>query len=223
MNCALVPGERAWQYARHLGFPQSKIRRGMYGIDFDSLSPLYDRRLAENPAGWPRRFLYVGRYAEEKAIEVLVEAYKIYTAKTSDPWPLSTCGAGPKAPLLQGIPNLTDHGFVQPTNQAAIWASHGAFILPSRYDPWPLVIVEACAAGLPIICTESCGSAVELVRSQFNGMPIAADDPQALAQAMLWMHQHHEQCAAMGQRSRQFAAAYSASVWCSASRDCAKN
>ena len=58
----------------------------------------------------------------------------------------------------------TDRGFVQPADQAAIWAEHGAFALASRYDPWPLVIVEACAAGLPVIHSEACGSAVELVR-----------------------------------------------------------
>jgi glycosyltransferase involved in cell wall biosynthesis len=213
MDRVMVPGERAWQYARRLGFDEAKIRRGMYGVDFDMLSPLYGRRISESPDGWPRRFLYVGRYAEEKAIDVLAEGYRRYCKLVSDPWPLTTCGAGDMSKLLENIPNLTNRGFVQPSDQRDIWASHGAFVMASRSDPWPLVIVEACAAGLPIVCTEACGSAVELVRSQFNGMPVATENPDALARGLLWMHQHHEQCAVMGQRSQQLAAAYSSQMW----------
>src|SRR5437867_33439 len=41
-----VPGERSFQYARHLGFSVAQIRRGLYGCDFDRLSPIYDARLA---------------------------------------------------------------------------------------------------------------------------------------------------------------------------------
>lgn len=210
---AFVPGERAFQYALRLGYPQAKVRRGMYGIDFDALSPLHERRLAENNNQWPKKFIYVGRYAEEKAIDILVAAYRIYCQRNKDAWPLTTCGAGALGHLLKNVPNLTDRGFVQPRDQGQIWASHGAFVLPSRYDPWPLVIVEACAAGLPIVCTESCGSSVELVRSHFNGLPCAADDPECLAQGMQWVHDNYDQCPAMGLRSRQFAAAYSAQMW----------
>lgn len=213
MDCVIVPGERAWQYARHLGFPEKKVRRGMYGIDFDAFSPMYDRRLAENNGQWPRRFLYVGRYAEEKAIEILVEAYRLYCKQISDPWPMTTCGAGEKKHLFENVPNLTDRGFVQPVDQPAIWASHGAFVIASRYDPWPLVIVEACAAGLPILCTESCGSSVELVRQYYNGTSVGTDDPQSLANGMLWLHRNHDKCPQMGQLSQQFAAAYSAQIW----------
>ncbi|HWB54830.1 MAG TPA: glycosyltransferase, partial [Tepidisphaeraceae bacterium] len=100
MDRVIIPGERAWQYARRLGFPERKIRRGMYGIDFDALGPLYERRLAQGAGQWPRRFVYFGRYAEEKAIDVLVEAYRIYCKQAGDPWPLTTCGVGDMGKLL---------------------------------------------------------------------------------------------------------------------------
>ena len=51
----------------------------MYGVDYASLSPLYQRRV-EQPGGWPRQFLFVGRYVEDKAIDVLIEAYAQYRA-----------------------------------------------------------------------------------------------------------------------------------------------
>jgi glycosyltransferase involved in cell wall biosynthesis len=213
MNAALVPGERAWQYARRLGFNENQIRRGMYGIDFTSLSPLYEQRLAENNNQWPKKFLFIGRYAADKAIDMLVPAYRIYCQRTQNPWPLTTCGAGALTDLLTNVPNLTNRGFVQPKDQPGIWSSHGAFVLASRFDPWPLVVVEACAAGLPIVCTESCGSSVELVRSLYNGVIVGTENPEALARGLSWIHEHYDQCAAMGERSRQLAAAYSAQMW----------
>jgi glycosyltransferase involved in cell wall biosynthesis len=209
----IVPGERAWQYARRLGFPEWKIRRGMYGIDYEALQPLHQRRIAEAGGQWPKRFLYVGRYADAKGIDILVEAYRIYCRQTPDPWPLTTCGAGEMAHLLANVPNLTDRGFVQPTDQPVVWTSHGAFVIASRSDPWPLVIVEACAAGLPIVHTEACGSSVELVRPYYNGVGVATGDAESLAAGMLWIDRHHARCAEMGLRSSQLAAAYSSKIW----------
>lgn len=212
MDRVIVPGERAWQYARFLGAAESKIRRGLYGIDYEALATASQQRL-RSPAGWPRRFLTVGRYVEEKGIDVLVEGYGRYRASVSDPWPLDCCGTGPLAGRLQGRPGIQDLGFVQPDRQAEVWAGHGAFVLASRFDPWPLVIAEAAAAGLPIVCTESCGSAVELVRSFHSGLTVATEDPRSLADALRWVHEHHSRCPELGLAGQRLAAAYTADVW----------
>ncbi|HEY1685648.1 MAG TPA: glycosyltransferase family 4 protein [Tepidisphaeraceae bacterium] len=212
MNAVMVPGERAWQYARRLGFDENQIRRGMYSFDETAFAPLYDQRLRENNGAWPRKFLFVGRYAEEKAINILVDGYRLYCQNHTDPWPLITCGAGPHASMLQGVPHLDNRGFVQPGDYRA-WAEAGAFVLASRFDPWGVVIAEAAAAGLPIVCTESVGASVELVRSMFNGMTVATENPEALAKGLAWVHQNHAQCPLMGQRSRQMAAAFSSEIW----------
>jgi glycosyltransferase involved in cell wall biosynthesis len=87
------------------------------------------------------------------------------------------------------------------------------FVLASHFDPWPLVVVESSAAGLPVLCTESCGSAVELVRSYFNGLTVATADIDALAGGMRWMHDHAGELSEMGRRGRELAAAYSAQMW----------
>jgi glycosyltransferase involved in cell wall biosynthesis len=212
MDRVVVPGERAWQYARFLGAPESRIRRGLYGIDFDAIAPAYERRL-EAAGGWPRRLLSVGRYADEKGIDVLVEGYRRYRAAVSDPWSLDCCGAGPLATLLRGCPGVTDLGFVQPARQGDVWAEHGGFVLASRFDPWPLVIAEASAAGLPIVCTEACGSAVELVRGLHSGVTVATEDPRALADGLRWLHDNHAHCPRLGRAARELAAAYSADRW----------
>lgn len=209
-------GERSWQLAMALGFSEEKISRGVYGIDYAHLEPLCERR-ATQPGGWPHRWLYIGRYTEEKAIDVLVDSYREYRALIGTPWPMSTMGAGPDAKYFHGVEGIENLGFVQPKDQPTQLLRAGAFVLASRFDPWPLVVVESCAAGLPVVCTNACGSSVELVRSFFNGRTVATENPRALAEGMAWLHEAAMQdpglLAEMGRRSRIFASAYSTDAW----------
>lgn len=207
----ICAGERSWQYARALGIPQSKLCRGLYGVDYVRLRPLHERRLGHGD--WPKRFLYIGRYAPEKGLDVLIKGYLQYRRSVHKPWPLTCCGAGPSVHLLEGIEGIQDRGFVQPTDMGDILADHGVFLIASRFDPWPLVIVESCAAGLPVVCTEACGSSVELVRSYYNGLSVATEDVAAISTALCWMHRYHERLPEMGRRGQQLASAYSAQAW----------
>lgn len=207
----VVPGERGWQFGRYLTPGSVAVAKGLYGVDVATLATAAEaRRQAEE---WPRRFLFVGRYAPVKAIDVLVAGYRRYRAMVQDPWPLTCCGAGPLGRLLAEQPGIHDLGFVQPPDQPAVWREHGVFVLASRFDPWPLVIAEACATGLPVVCSEACGSAVELVRSFYNGITVATDSAADLAAGLAWMHAHHDLLPAMGRRSEQLAAPYSADMW----------
>ena len=58
-----------------------------------------------------------------------------------------------------------------------------ALALPTRYDPFPNVAVEALACGLPVITTPQCGAA-ELIQSGHNGFVAAYDDPAAWRMAI---------------------------------------
>jgi glycosyltransferase involved in cell wall biosynthesis len=220
MSRVIVPGERAWQYARFLGFSEARIRRGLYGIDYASLAPLRDRRQSEarpsdGSAGtaWPKRFLFLGRYMAEKGLDVLTSSYRKYRASVADPWPLTCYGMGPLRELVAREPGIHDAGFAQPAQVLDIMLQHGALVLASRFDPWPLVIAEGCAAGMPVICTEACGSAVELVRDGYNGFAAATGDVDSLAYAMLRAHQNYDELPEMGRRSQCLAAPYSAQNW----------
>ncbi len=211
-SAVFVPGERGWQYAKRLGFPDCQIHRGLYGIDYAKFS---SAALTRSGGGldWPRRFLFTGRYAHVKGVDTLIRAYSAYRSTVDKPWQLSCCGSGPLAARIDDCEGVTNMGFVQPPDQPGVYAGAGVFILPSRYDPWPLAVVEACAAGLPVICSTACGSAVELLRPYYNGLFVPPDDWHSLAQSMAWMHHHPEVLAQFGHHSNQLAAAYSAEVW----------
>jgi glycosyltransferase involved in cell wall biosynthesis len=209
----IVPGERAWQLARYLGVSEEKIRRGQYGVDYTTLAPLIEQRRSQ-PGGWPRRFLFTGRYTEEKGLDILLRAYRAYRDSVNDPWALTCCGTGNLESLFgDAPPGVNNMGFVQPSQLPHVMVDHGTFVLPSRFDPWPLVIVESCAAGLPVIHSDACGSAVELVRPYFNGIGVATGNVDALVSAMRWCHENHEKLPDMGARGQALAAAYSAEAW----------
>lgn len=206
----VVTGERSWQYASRLGFQPEKIHRGLYGIGYQQWAQLKEKREGKE---WPRSFLFVGRYASEKAIDIFVPAYQQYCSIVDQPWSLVCCGTGPLRKLLTNQQGIIDRGFVQPTEMAQVWQEAGAFVLPSRFDPWPLALVEAAAAGLPIICTDACGSAVEVVRPGYNGEVVAQNSPEQLANAMVHMHERHAELPLWGHRSQQLASPYAAEIW----------
>lgn len=207
----MVAGERTWRLALQLGFSEHQVHRGLYGIDHQRFAPLHAQRLA---AGWPRRFVYMGRYHRDKAIDVLVNAHAEYAARVQDPWELWCCGKGPQAHLLQGHDRIIDLGFVQPEHQPERFLQAGCFVLPSRYEPWGAAMVEAGAAGLPIIASEACGAGVDMLHHLFNGFRFTTNDVRRLASAMRWIHDRTpDQLATMGERSRYLASAYGTSVW----------
>lgn len=205
-----VTGERSWQYVTRLGVPPSRISRGMYGVDVAALRRVGALR---NKAQWPRQFLFLGRYEPVKAVDSLVAGYQLYREAVADPWTLVSCGTGPDRHIVAEQPGVIDKGFVQPSDLAEVLVGSGAFVLPSRFDPWPLALVEAAAAGLPIVCTDACGSGVELVRPMYNGFVVPTDSPAALARALVGLHQRYEILPQWGSRSEQLAEPYSAQIW----------
>ena len=148
-----------------------------------------------------------------KGLDVLFKAYRRYRQSVPDPWELTCCGKGEEARMLKNEPGVLDRGFVVPELQPAVFVDHGVFVLPSRYEPWGVVINEACAAGLPVICSNACGSAVELIRPYYNGLMCKSDDVNSLTKGMVWMHKHYEDLPAMGARAADLAAPYSSKQW----------
>lgn len=212
VNSAFVCGERAWQYARRLGFGEAAIDRGLYGVDATRLGAALERREAV-PGGWPRSFAFAGRYIDIKGLPDLLEAYAVYRQRVERPWPLRCCGAGDYAASLAAAKGVEDLGFLQPDDLLRFLAESGVYVMPSRYDPWPLALVEASAAGLPVIATEACGSAVENVRPRFNGWLCPTADPGRLADALCEAHHAHDELHVMGRRGKAIASAYSSEMW----------
>lgn len=206
-DAAFVPGAAAARYARWLGFKPESIQQGLFSTRLNRFDAAARERLGKN--GAPHSFLFVGRYAPEKGLDTLARAYRIYRAKVSEPWPLDCVGKGPAFPQCEGMRDL---GFVPPDNLAAIYGSHGVFILPSRFEPWGVVLAEACGAAMPVICTEPVGARHELVDG--NGFVCRDNDAESLAEAMTRMHNLSDaELHSMSARSIELSRPYSSEAW----------
>src|SRR5439155_24285341 len=126
-----------------------------------------------------------------------------------DPWDLVLLGDGPLRPevdRLIGELGLTGAvhlpGFQQYPDQPAFYGRAGAFVHASTSEPWGLVVNEAMAAGLPILVSDRCGCAPDLVADGVNGFTFAPQDHARLAGLMSRIAADPDRRAAMGRASR---------------------
>ena len=160
-----------------------------------------------------KSFAFVGRYAPVKGLDTLAEAYRIYSEKVESPWKLICAGKGECREQLLAA-GAEDRGFIQPDELPAFFAEASAFILPSRFEPWGVVVQEAAATGLPVIVSDVCGAGVHLLRDRWNGRSFAAGDAAHLAECLLWMHcQSDAQLAELGRNSLELSKQYTPDRW----------
>jgi glycosyltransferase involved in cell wall biosynthesis len=223
VDAVCVPGERGFQVMRYWKVPGHKISKLFYGIDYALFSDGTEQRWTKAAVQpWPKQFVFAGRYVHVKGVDLLLDAYKRYRNAVTDPWRLSMCGVGPMASLLNGVEGVDDHGFMQPAALKHVFDQSGVFVLPSRQEPWGQVIVEAAAAGLPVICTQTCGASAEVVRDYHSGLVVPPESVGALTEALVWMHEHSERLPAMGRAGQNIASAFAATRWAENQAELAK-
>jgi glycosyltransferase involved in cell wall biosynthesis len=151
---------------------------------------------------------FVGRLVDQKAPEVLVRAFArvvglIPRAK------LAMVGSGPLEPALRRLAaelRIKDHvRWLGERDSAGVLAGLDVFVLPSRKEGLPYVVLEAMSAGLPVVATISAGVEI-LVRSSCNGQVVPTDDHARLAAALVWLADDPHRLIACGCASRERAA-----------------
>lgn len=180
-DCVWVPGERAEMFARQLGFAGRDIIRGANAGDTGT----FDRgpRSGQELAG-RRQFLFVGRLIWHKAPAVLARAYAAYRSSVEDPWDLVVAGDGPLRSEFDGVDGVKLLGFVQPGDLAGLMHESSCLVLPSYAEWYGVVIHEASAAGLPLICSDGVGAVAHFLQDGFNGWTVAAGDQDELTDAL---------------------------------------
>lgn len=211
-DAAYLADERQAAFAARLGYPAERLIWGLYSGDSPRFAELARARGNALP---PRRFLFVGRLVPEKGVDVLADAYRQYRSMVGDdPWPLAIAGTGPEEHRVAPIDGVKLHGFVQPDDLPSLFAEAGCLVLPSRFEPWAVVIHEATAAGLPVVCSRACGASTRLVLDGYNGAVVTPGDAPALAHALARIHRaDDDQRRAMSAASSSLALQYSPQQW----------
>ncbi|HEY0796065.1 MAG TPA: glycosyltransferase family 4 protein [Acidisarcina sp.] len=181
-NAVFVAGERQAIWARHMGFAEPQIWRGLYAAEVDTFSAAAAERDLSDPA-----FLFAGRLVPVKGVAALATAYEAYAtameASGLHAWECLVAGTGPLEPLLRH-PGFIKLGFVQPADLPRLFGRATCFVLPSLEENWGVVVQEAAASGLPIICTRQCGASVHLVQDNYNGLLVEAGGADQLQAAL---------------------------------------
>ncbi|MDT8070301.1 MAG: glycosyltransferase family 4 protein [Terriglobia bacterium] len=212
---AIPGGTRQAEYFRHYGVPQEKILISHMTVDTarvrDARTPA--RREFREARGIPTDqvvCLFVGRLVHQKAIDVLLAAFEIAAAR--DPkLGLAIVGDGPERERVEKFVGKFPGRVWYPgrENQRGVisWMrSSDAFILPSRREPWGLVVNEAMVCGLPIIVSDACGCVDDLIFHQENGYVFPVDNVVKLAEAITAMATDKEKRTAMGEASQRIIA-----------------
>ncbi|TXN71600.1 glycosyltransferase family 4 protein [Methylobacterium sp. WL6] len=125
-----------------------------------------------------QRLLYAGRLSPEKGLSVLAQA----AAQAG--LLVDVAGDGPMRSEVAAGPWLVPHGALAPAETQAAIARARALVVPSLwYEGLPMVIIEAFAAGTPVIASRI-GSLAELVEDGVTGLLVEPDDPGDLARAL---------------------------------------
>ncbi len=169
------------------------------------------------------------RFIEKKNLPRLLRAYAMYRGKAQEkakferlkainetasgsiaPWDLILLGDGHLRPELEKLRShlgLEDcvqmPGFKQYEELPAYYALAGAFIHASTTEQWGLVVNEAMASGLPVLVSNRCGCASDLLRESENGWTFDPTNEEQIADLMLRIASDEEARERMGARSRE--------------------
>jgi glycosyltransferase involved in cell wall biosynthesis len=162
-------------------YRQSWIERGINPEKLKILPRGLDTRLftpgRSDPDFWKQfgsngrgvRLLFVGRVSKEKDLDILVQTFR-NLRRDNVPVELSVVGHGPySAALAKILPEACYTGYLEGTDLAKAYASSDIFVFPSTTDTFGNVIIEAQAAGLPVVVSDI-GGPRELVNDGVNGL-----------------------------------------------------
>ena len=183
-----VGTEVARSFESHYGFaPAATIRNGI------DLSAYGQRR---NPAAWKRAHgmrddcrvaVTVCRLEPQKAPTALLEGFAIALREHPE-WHLAWAGEGSLRTAAEA--SAAHHGIASRVHFLgsvddipALLQAADLFLLASQWEGMPMAVMEALAAGLPVVAT-AVGGIPELVEEGETGLLVAPDDPTAFANAI---------------------------------------
>lgn len=208
-GAALVGGPAHRDYLIELGMPRDRIFYGYDIVDnhyFTQQAAIAQQNLSSIRQQQPKipnrpYFLAVTRLIPRKNMLRFVEAYASYcnTVGIRNAWDLVICGSGAETAVIQqliaqkGLIDLVHlPGFLTYQQIAHWYGLAAAFVHPALVEQWGLVVNEACAAGLPILCSRTVGACASLVKDGENGFTFSPQQTAEMVQSLLKIHRVDE-------------------------------
>lgn len=209
-----VSGEPQRVYAKKLGFKEEEICEGMYSADVDFFHSQYIKYASGKRNSFPKKILFVGRYAKLKGVEELWQAFELFQKKYPCEWELWCVGKGDLLNLFPQNDKIKNFGFVQPHEMSHFVAESGVFILPAHYEHWGVVVHEYAAAGFPLICSTTTSAATAYLKDSYNGFYHKPMDVNSLIEVFRKISLlDDEKLSEMGERSSELAQQMTPHIW----------
>lgn len=176
----VVASEFSRQTLIHSGLPEAKVR--VLPLGFDSENIHYHESDFPRLENRPLKLLYTGRVTQRKGIYYLLEALSQFSNEEVELDIIGFIHGSGKgfekyASRVNLLPAISQHQLFEK------YSNYDALVLPSLFEGFGLVIVEAMAAGLPVITTEhSIGPA--LIDQGENGFIVPIRDSASIATAI---------------------------------------
>jgi glycosyltransferase involved in cell wall biosynthesis len=162
-------------------------------------------------------FIFVGRLEPVKGPDLLVDAF--FSAQLSENARLLIVGDGMMrnqiAAAAAGDPRILIRGRLE---GKALWAEFAAadiLVVPSRSEPWGLVINEAMGAGLTVLVHDCCGCIDDLVIDGSTGIVVRTGDATALRHALGDLSRDPDRVAALRLSASKHIATWNTKAWAS--------
>jgi glycosyltransferase involved in cell wall biosynthesis len=162
--------------------------------------------------------LFASTLQQRKHCDHLVEAYaallRDHDSSGYKPY-LVIVGDGEERANLEarcrdlGLTNVRFAGFQNQSVLPRYFHIADVFVLPSRHEPWGLIVNEAMAAGCPVIVSSDVGSGPDLVTNGVEGYSYPVGDILALTSALSRVLASPETAAAMGEAAQRRIAGWS--------------
>ena len=203
-DCSLAPSRLVQTQMRQLGI--SNVHLWRRGVDANTFNPMYrssamrDEMTAGNPD--ETVLIYVGRLSDEKQIDHIRPALERLPNMR-----LVLVGDGPARPDLErhfaGLP-VTFMGYLRGERLSQAYASADVFVFPSRLETFGLVVIEAMAAGLPVVASRV-GGVSDIVSEGVTGYTFESGDSAALLEGIRKTSASRDKMRRMGKAARAYA------------------
>ena len=149
-----------------------------------------------------KKIISIGRLEHQKGYDVLVRAFHLFLQHHPN-WHLEILGEGREREALEklckerGIADrvLLPGNVKQPYNRLI---ESSMFVLSSRFEGLPNVLLEAMSVGMPVIATRCKFGPEEMVHHRENGLLVPVEDAEALANALEILADDSELCKYLG-------------------------
>ncbi|WP_456384908.1 glycosyltransferase [Desulfolithobacter sp.] len=198
--------------SRHAGIPAAKLRVVFNPLDLQTISA---RAEEKNDHPWfrqtgPSVIVATGRLTEQKDFQTLIRAFALVRTRLEAK--LIILGEGEDRKELEGMigrmsleNDISLPGFVP--NPYPFMRQASLFVLSSRWEGLPNVLLEAIALGTPVVSTNCPSGPAEILENGKYGRLVSVGDPEALARAMVETLENPPDVSLLRKRAEDFSSA----------------